>query len=49
MGHTALQAASQNGQGDVAKLLIGYKADLEQEVTMTSSYMISLLHNVTAG
>ena len=32
MGHTALQAASQNGQSDVVKLLIGYKADLEQEV-----------------
>lgn len=48
MGHTALQAASQNGQSDVVKLLIGYKADLEQEVT-TSQYMMSLLCNVTAG
>lgn len=36
MGHTALQAASQNGQSDVVKLLIGYKADLEQEVKIIS-------------
>ena len=32
MGHTALQAASQNGQIDVIKLLVGQSADLEQEV-----------------
>jgi len=32
MGHTALQAASQNGQIDAIKFLIGQKADLEQEV-----------------
>lgn len=36
VGHTALQAASQNGQSDVIKLLIGYKADLEQEVMILS-------------
>lgn len=36
-GHTALQAASQNGHVDVVKLLIRRLADLEAEVrTFTS-------------
>ena len=33
-GHTALQAASQNGHIDVVKLLIRYNADLEVEVSL---------------
>lgn len=31
-GHTALQAASQNGHLDVIKVLLKYKADVEIEV-----------------
>ena len=49
MGHTALQAASQNGQSDVVKHLIGYKADLEQEVMLKhfckcAKYLALLTH-----
>ena len=33
-GHTALQAASQNGHIDVVKLLISIKATLEIEVSL---------------
>lgn len=32
-GHTALQAASQNGHLDVIKILLRYKADVEIEVS----------------
>ena len=31
-GHTALQAASQNGHEDVVRVLIRHKADVEKEV-----------------
>lgn len=31
-GHTALQAASQNGHLEVIKVLLRYKADVEIEV-----------------
>lgn len=31
-GHTALQAASQNGHSDVIKILINYHVDFEIEV-----------------
>ena len=31
-GHTALQAASQNGHIDVVRCLIRYKANMEEEV-----------------
>lgn len=33
-GHTALQAASQNGHEDVVKVLIRYEVDLEVEVSL---------------
>ena len=33
-GHTALQAASQNGHEDVVKILIRHNADLETQVTL---------------
>ena len=34
-GHTALQAASQNGHEDVVRVLIRYEVDLEMEVRGT--------------
>lgn len=35
-GHTAMQAASQNGHVDVLKLLLKHNVDLEAEVGETS-------------
>lgn len=35
-GHTALQAASQNGHLEVIKILLRYKADVEIEVSYSS-------------
>jgi E3 ubiquitin-protein ligase mind-bomb len=37
-GHTALQAASQNGHLDIIKILLRYKADVEIEVKEYSNY-----------
>ena len=35
-GHTALQAASQNGHVEVIKILMKYNVDMEIEVSVTS-------------
>ena len=37
-GHTALQAASQNGHVDVIKVLMKYDLDMEIEVNFESIY-----------
>ena len=38
-GHTALQAASQNGHVEVVKILMKYDVDLEVEVKLKFFYM----------
>lgn len=40
-GHTALQAASQNGHLEVIKILLRHKADVEIEVGTVSCHLIS--------
>ena len=42
-GHTALQAASQNGHMDVVKLLISIKANLEIEVSADVYWVWTLI------
>lgn len=37
-GHTALQAASQNGHLEVIKILLRYKADVEIEVSVVHNH-----------
>ena len=37
-GHTALQAASQNGHEDTVRVLIRFDVDLEAEVCFFSSF-----------
>jgi len=48
-GHTALQAASQNGHLEVIKILLRYKADVEIEVcilyAVKGSYVSITFHN----
>lgn len=41
-GHTALQAASQNGHLEVVKILLRYKADVEIEVRTFLQYILYL-------
>ena len=43
-GHTALQAASQNGHIDVVKLLISMNANLEIEVSLNSCIMVTVIN-----
>jgi len=38
-GHTALQAASQNGHVEVVKILMKYDVDLEVEVLFTAELL----------
>ena len=38
-GHTALQAASQNGHEDVVRALIRHKVDVEKEVQIDSKLL----------
>ena len=42
-GHTALQAASQNGHVDAVKLLIKFNANLETQVHNTSRMQLVLV------
>lgn len=42
-GHTALQAASQNGHEDTVRVLIRFDVDLEAEVCFVSSLYSFLL------
>ena len=44
-GHTALQAASQNGHLEVIKILLRYKADVEIEVSSASWLIIDRCHS----
>jgi ankyrin repeat protein len=44
-GHTALQAASQNGHLEVIKILLRYKADVEIEVSFASWLIIDRCHS----
>ena len=41
-GHTAMQAASQNGHVDVLKLLLKHNVDLEAEVGLRQIYFFRL-------
>lgn len=45
-GHTALQAASQNGHLEVIKILLRYNADVEIEVGITKHVVNSLFNYV---
>jgi len=40
-GHTALQAASQNGHVEVVKILMKYDVDLEVEVWNTLDFILT--------
>ena len=42
-GHTALQAASQNGHEDTVRVLIKYHVDLEAEVCFKFCYSVIVL------
>lgn len=42
-GHTALQAASQNGHVEVIKILMKYDVDLEVEVTFNCLFCMNTL------
>ena len=42
-GHTALQAASQNGHVEVIKILMKYDVDFEIEVSHLSDFWVFLL------
>lgn len=42
-GHTAMQAASQNGHVDVLKLLLKHNVDLEAEVCLIRKNNLSLM------
>lgn len=42
-GRTALQAASQNGHIEVVQCLIKHKANLEEEVMCTQTYVYMLI------
>jgi ankyrin repeat protein len=46
-GHTALQAASQNGHLEVIKILLRHKADVEIEVGVVEHNFISLILTVS--
>lgn len=43
-GHTALQAASQNGHLEVVKILLRYKADVEIEVRTLFNTLLIIVH-----
>jgi len=43
-GHTALQAASQNGHVEVVKILMKYDVDLEVEVIFIIYYLLCTLY-----
>lgn len=48
-GHTALQAASQNGHLEIIKLLLRHQADVEVEVTSDNCFVaeeLVLLHSI---
>lgn len=44
-GHTAMQAASQNGHVDILKLLLKQNVDVEAEVTLTFQNMLRVSLN----
>ena len=46
-GHTAMQAASQNGHVDVLKLLLKHNVDLEAEVGITLPSLLFLITNAS--
>lgn len=46
-GHTAMQAASQNGHLDVIKILLRYKADVEIEVSPKLRHCLKVVGKFT--